>query len=124
MRNRISGYTLLETLIAFAIAVMVIMSLYNGAFSQMRQTGRSWSDYQISEIAHGILTEAYVTKNYPTSGDFDGRYFWSFSASPTEPDQPTKFDKIIRLEKLTVTIWPRLQKFNAQRFDLIVARPR
>lgn len=119
-----AGYTLLETLLAFAIATLVVGTLYKSSFTSIQQSQRVWAQYQSSEIASAIFTQAYVTKDYPSNGSFGTRWKWELVVTEFTFAKKSEYDGLIRHDQLTLTIWPKFNKLKADTYQMIIARRR
>jgi type II secretory pathway pseudopilin PulG len=71
------GFTLLETLIAFSILMVVLGTVYATAISMTRRSHSANDRRALSELAYSVLTEFTTTyPNMPSRGTFGSIYQW------------------------------------------------
>ena len=114
IRKDQSGFTLLETLVAFTILILVLGSAFL-VFSQGAQTIRLAQEYdEASGIARNLLTSATKIPT-PSSGLIDKKYQWEITRSEyTSPDTSAYATKHnYHSEKLVVKVsWTSARKLR------------
>ena len=79
------GFTLLETLVAFAIAALALTALYNGMLTSLLIGGdaaRQAAALAIARSHLATLDPAGAVVPGPREGDEAGLYHWSLSVTP------------------------------------------
>lgn len=119
-----SGFTLLEVLISFALAAMVmgtvIITLSQASTSQKLRLRELWS----IEFAHSKLAEWGVGGVAAT--DIEGKtlegWNWRISETLVTPDPPSTLSAAMRYYEIKVIVWNSTQPDQSTELTTIVAR--
>ncbi|MAM71679.1 MAG: hypothetical protein CMP91_11110 [Gammaproteobacteria bacterium] len=112
------GFSLIEIIVAFSIAVMSLAVLYNIQSNAVRSS-ILYDEYLIANrIGASLLAEASVQMNKATEGSYDNKYFWEISTtdyvSNSETSQP-----INNLALSNVTLKIEWQSIDRERSILL-----
>lgn len=123
LRNHRHGFTLLETMIAFALlaafSALVLRTLSSATGTSSGREG----DYWLAEFARSKAEEfAVLPYPDPMEGVEDQAWRWRVVAKRVFPDGPSRFDADIALIALSIEVSPLDRPDGSQSFTTIVAR--
>ena len=95
---------MLETLVAFALATMVLAIFYRTTGGTLVQANQSLGQYQRTELAKSVLDEYLILPSFPNEGEFGERWVWSISTSAITGLSATRYDDLINVERITVEV--------------------
>ncbi|WP_193222070.1 prepilin-type N-terminal cleavage/methylation domain-containing protein [Amylibacter sp. SFDW26] len=104
LRHKEKGFSLLETLVAFALATMVLAIFYKTTGVTLTQSHKALSEHQRLQLAESILDEYLIVPDTALKGRFDGRWEWQISTSIVEGLPQTKYDRLVRIEEVSITV--------------------
>ena len=106
--SRQRAFTLLEVLVAFAIAALALVVLMRVFSAGVRLSSAAQDYSRASMLAESLLAQAgmqYGLEDSPISGSFDERFEWVMEMTPyTLEDEPISDQGAVRLVKLALTI--------------------
>jgi prepilin-type N-terminal cleavage/methylation domain-containing protein len=98
------GFTLLESMIALAIAVMAIGMVYQSTTQNLTRSNTVKTEYEMTEFARSLLAENAVTHSVAKTGMYGDQWSWKLMRAHA-PDIPkTPFDSKVFIERITVTV--------------------
>ncbi len=98
------GFSLLETLVAFALTAMVLASFYQTASNTLILTNQSLSNYQRIQLAQSILEEYLTIPNQPKIGKFNNKWNWEISTVAVTGVPKTRYHKLAQVQRVYVTV--------------------
>jgi general secretion pathway protein I len=122
--RREAGFTLLEVLVAFAILVLVLSTMYQRMGLGMRMASEAAAEGAVAEAADQILTELGRSRplTYGISeGDLPSGQHWRLLISPTRARPPGA--PLPRLEGHNVTLtlsWWQRGAIRTAAFDTVL----
>ena len=105
MRSQKTGFSLLECMLAFAAAGIILSGVYTVAIRSSQQQIHAEQDYAAHAMARAILDEYTLT--YPAmqrSGTYRSQWVWLINEESIKPIQPTEFDTYFNFVKVTATV--------------------
>ena len=119
------GFSLFETLVAFAILAMVLtVSLSVFANSASRQSGRLHA-LHAAEFALSVSEEYRLTAPaMAEQGQAANGWAWRMAQTPVAPDGRTELTPLMDLIELEITVFHVNRSADVHRFTTIVARRR
>ncbi|MEX0301155.1 MAG: prepilin-type N-terminal cleavage/methylation domain-containing protein [Leisingera sp.] len=105
LRHRERGFTLLETVLAFAVLGMVLSGLYTVSARSTRQLADARNTFLAGEFAQSML-EQYIltTPPPPSSGTYKRTWDWQISEQQVSGLQPTSLDKHFAFYEVSVVV--------------------
>jgi|GEM_PF-4160399 len=107
MRSRSSGFTLLETLVAFLALALAVGAIYRATIDAQDIERRSIADHEATAAGASLLTELttlHRPQELPTSGTYAGHWTWSLDIQRRYHSQVEQYRDIAGLFDLTLTI--------------------
>ena len=105
VRRRTSGFTLLETLIAFAIGALVVGTGFVVIGQALTRQAQMESRLELSQFARATLTEYVVTyPEMPRKGTYGGAWSWDINEAPLASPSLDEIGLPIRYVDVTVTV--------------------
>lgn len=102
LRQKNTGFSLLETLIAFAIFTVVLGTVYSSLNSMAVRNTKVDRKLALTELAHAVLTEYTVTyPEMPQRGKVGELYEWAVISRPYEVEGDSS---IIAAEYLEIEV--------------------
>jgi prepilin-type N-terminal cleavage/methylation domain-containing protein len=98
------GFTILESLIALAIAAMAIGMVYQSTTQNLLRSNAIKTEYEMTEFAASLLAEDTVTHNVAGSGSYGDKWSWKLTRTPAKGMPKTPFDNKVFIERITVTV--------------------
>lgn len=128
MKHKQQGFTLLEVLVAFAIAAVALISLMNIFSGGLRLSSVSEDYSRASMLAESLAAQVgieYGLHNTPTNGTFDDRFNWQIELISYELDQLVLIDKpVTKLLQWNVHIdWQEGTKKRSIKLSSLVLMP-
>lgn len=122
-RSGKSGFTLLETLIAFTIITMVIVGGYVAVSWSLARELRAADSYSLTEFAHAMLTQYIVT--YPDTaaqGHYKNALAWRIAEEPHPVDGLAELGLDIHYREIDIVVWRVNVPNNTVELSAITAR--
>lgn len=117
-RRKDGGFTLLETIIAFAILSLVIVASYATINQILDREKKALASLEASEMASSILEEYIVTKDTALfENTYRNTWSWNLSEHRVPPIIATRFDNRFNYTEIKLELWklstPKV-KYNYQ----------
>jgi len=124
LNGKTAGFSLLEAMISFAVAAMILTLVISGLVRTAGLPVRVTSKYFQSEMARSLLEEFAVTfPEIKQAGTYREQWEWRTSVRKISPLEPTKFDTLIEFFELSVEIRDIGQSENKKEYSMVIARP-
>ena len=92
-RSRVLGFSLLETILAFSILVVVLISIYSVVFGGFKRQTLAETQYELTMMARAVLDEYVVTyPEMPREGIYKDMWVWTITEERVEGLRPTSMD--------------------------------
>ena len=101
------GFSILETLVAFALVAMVLAVFYRTTGTTLVHANQSLGQYQRTELAKAVLDEYLVLPDFPNEGEFGNRWVWKILISDITDIPATRYDTLIGVKRITVEVSER-----------------
>lgn len=124
-RNPISGFVLIDAMIAFALVAVVLSAVYlvlpATASRQIERLNRLYA----TEFAVSVLEEYRMTfPGMSTEGQEPSGWTWAITEQKVDPDPPGSMTALISYHEVTVTVWHEDRPDSRHLITTIVARRR
>ena len=122
-RTPTRGFTLLESMLAFAVLGMVLAATYSLSVRSMVQQTKARQGYELTTMARAILDEYVLT--YPkmsTSGTYKNTWEWHITEELQEVLEPTKYDHYFRFVKITAWVQKKITGEVTYELFTVIAR--
>lgn len=104
-RNNRSGFTLLESVLAFAALAIVLTSLYTLTAGAFQRQIEAEADFESAAMARAVLEEYVATyPAMPKVGTYADRWDWQISETPADGLRPTRMDKYFAFIRITAEV--------------------
>lgn len=92
-RNRLLGFSLLETILAFSILGVVLVSVYSVIFGGFKRQALAETQYELTMMARARLDEYVATfPEMPQQGVYKDTWVWTITEERIEGLKPTSMD--------------------------------
>lgn len=122
-RRRNLGFSLLETMIAFAVLSMVLVAVFNVSSRLLGQQSDAKIDYENAAMAKFLLDEYVVTfPDFPASGTYKGKWHWRILETEEQVQQKTEFDHYFDFVRVTTEVTNNIDNKEPYRLFTVIAR--
>ena len=120
---RSDGFTLLEALLAMSLVTLVGVSFLSGFSRTLSRENELLSQYHRTEWARSLLEEYLATyPNMPENGTISDYLRWEISEVAVPPLAETRYDTVVSLGQVTVTVYPIGNPKKASRLSQVILR--
>lgn len=117
------GFSLLETLVAFALVAVVLAAIVPILPVQSTRVHQRLYRLHATEFAYSVLEEYRVTYPQMQAQGRSGPWHWQVTEANFNPVEPDALDGLVQYVELTVTVWVDDERDSAISLTTMVARP-
>ena len=117
------GFSLLETLVTFALVAVVLAAIIPILPGQSTRTAQRLHRLLATEFAYSILEEYRVTYPQMLAKGRSGQWHWQVAEASFKPAEPGALDGLVQYIELTATVWVDDERDSAISLTTMAARP-